>query len=430
VPVFYHRARYGPRLFFLFSILLAGCAHGDDSKEAVQAPPPLVVVAPVRQSTVPITNDYQGTTGAIASVDVRARVQGVLEAAHFKEGSLVHQGQLLFTLQKNQYQAALKSALGQLLSAHASLTQAENSVQVAQAQAVLAQRQADLDRANTTVNRTRPLAADKALPQKDLDNALSTQAAAQANVDAAKAQLEDAKVNQVASISSGKAAVLSGEAAVENARINLGYTDINAPVTGLIGFLKYDVGNVVGDTPTTQVIDTITTVDPIKVDFAVDEPTYLALSGLKHDAATQALRDQDLRLVLTDNSVYPHPGTLYAVNPTLDAKTGTIAVEARYPNPDGILRPGGFARVRVTVGVARDALLVPQTAIGQTQGVTTVYTVDANDVAALHTVSLGQQIGQDVIVLSGLHAGDRVVVEGAAKVQPGAKVALQAAAAH
>ena len=419
---------------FLFAALgggmVTGCAHGDDSRDAVTAPPPLVVVGTVRRENVPVTSDYQGTTGAVNSVDVRARVQGILESATFKEGSLVTKGQLLFTIQKNQYEAALMSAHAQLLTANASLAEATNSVPVVQAQAAVAQKLADLDRANTTVTRVRPLAADKALPQKDLDNALSSQAAAQANVDAARAALVNAKVSQTGSIASAKAAVLNGQASVANATINLGYTEVYAPVTGLIGFMKYDVGNVVGDSASTQVIDTITTVDPIKVNFAVDENVYLALSGLEHSASTQSLRDQDLRLVLSDNSIYPYPGKFYAVNPTLDAKTGTIAVEARFPNPTGRLRPGQFARIRVTVEDRSNALLIPQTAVTQTQGVNTAYSVDANDVVALHSISLGPQIGQDVIVQAGdLRAGQRIIVEGAQRVQPGAKVAIRGAPA-
>ena len=410
--------------------MVTGCAHGDDSRDAVTPPPPLVVVGMVRRENVPVTNDYQGTTGAVNSVDVRARVQGILESATFKEGSLVKKGQLLFTIQKNQYEAALMSARAQLLTANASLAEATNSVPVVQAQAALAQKLADLDRANTTVTRVRPLAADKALPQKDLDNALSSQAAAQANVDAARAALVNAKVSQTGSIASAKAAVLNGQASVANATINLGYTEVYAPVTGLIGFMKYDVGNVVGDSASTQVIDTITTVDPIKVNFAVDENVYLALSGLEHSASTQSLRDQDLRLVLSDNSVYSYPGKFYAVNPTLDAKTGTIAVEARFPNPTGRLRPGQFARIRVTVDNRSNALLIPQTAVTQTQGVNTAYSVDVNDVVALHSISLGPQIGQDVIVQAGdLRAGQRIIVEGAQRVQPGTKVAIRGAPA-
>ncbi len=409
-------------------VTFAGC-NRDVSREAPPPPRPLVVVSALREETVPITQDYQGTSGAIESIDVRARVQGILEKVYFKEGTLVHQGQLLFTLQKDTYEAALLSAQAQLLSAQASLQQNTNAVPVVQAEATLAQKEADLGRANITVARVRPLTIDKALPQKDLDNALSTQAAAQADVDAAKAALVNAKVNQTGAIESAKAAVLSGKAAVDNAKINLGYTNITAPVTGLIGFLKYDVGNVVGDTPTTQVLDTITTIDPIKVNFAVDENTYLALSGLKHSATTQTLREQELKLVLSDNSVYPIPGRLYTVNPTLDAKTGTIAVEARFPNPDGILRPGQFARIRLTVENRPNALLIPQTAVGQTQGVSTVYTVDSNNVVDLHTVTLGPQYGQDVIVTSGLSRGDRVITQGSQKVQPGTKVTVQVAAA-
>jgi RND family efflux transporter MFP subunit len=401
---------------------LLGCAHRDDSREAnVSPPPPVVVVQPARAQTVPITQDYQGTTGAIVSVDVRARVQGTLDSAPFKEGTLVHEGQLIFTLQRQPYVANLESADAQLLAARSSLQQAEQTVPVQQALANLAAKQATYVRTNITVTRLRPLAADKAVPQKDLDNAIQSQAAAKADVDGALAQLQNAKVNQQTSIQSAKAQILSSEATVSTAKLNLSYTQIYAPVTGLIGFLKYDVGNVVGGAGN-EVLDTITSIDPIKVNFAVDENTYLALSGTRHDPNVRALRDQELRVVLADNSVYAYPGRLYTVNPTLDTKTGTIVVEARFPNPGALLRPGQFARIRLTIEQRPNAVLVPQTAIVQTQGVNTAYVVDANDVVQLRSVTLGPQYESSVIVQDGLKAGERVIVEGTQKVHPGIKV--------
>jgi len=325
---------------------LIGCGHGDSSNNAnVEPPPPEVVVATLARQTVPITEDYQGTLGAIESVEIRARVEGTLERAPFKEGTLVRKGQLIFGIQQNTYLAALRSAQAQLATAHA---------QVNQAQGNLVASQAALDRATITVDRDRPLAADKAIPQKDLDNAIQNQAAATGQVDVARAQIESAK-----------AAVLSGEAAVANAKINYGYTTIYSPVTGLIGYLNYDVGNVVGGTGT-QVLDTITTIDPVKVNFGIDERTYLGLSSSRHDPNVRALRDQALQIVLANNTAYAYTGRLYTLNPTVDPKTGTLNVEARFPNPDGLLRPGGFVRVRVVIERRPNAILVPQTAIVQT----------------------------------------------------------------
>jgi RND family efflux transporter MFP subunit len=378
-------------VFLAASILPAGCGHGNTENEAnVAPPPPTVVVAPVRRETVPISEDYEGTFGAVESVEVRARVEGMLESAPFKEGELVHKGDLIFRVQQNEYLAALQAAQAQL----------------AQARGNQYARRAALARANTTVARNRPLAADKAIPQKDLDNAVQNAEIAKGDVLVADAQ------------------IASAQAAVDDAKINLGYTTIYAPVTGLIGFLNYDVGNVVGGAGA-QVLDTISAIDPIKVTFSLDEPTYLALSRNRTDPNVMALRDQDLRIVLANDQPYPYPGRIYTFNPTVDPKTGTITVEARVPNPDGLLRPGGFARVRVVVENRQNALLVPQTAITKSQGVDTVYVVDSKNEVVLRSVSLGPQYQQSFVVDSGLNAGDRVIVEGTQKVQPGVKVTVK-----
>jgi membrane fusion protein (multidrug efflux system) len=378
-------------LLFAAAVASAGCGHGNEANEAnVAAPPPSVVVATVRRETVPITEDYEGTFAAIESVELRARVEGMLESAPFKEGELVQKGDLVFRIQQSEYRAALDAAQAQL----------------AQARGNLFARQAALARSNTTVARNRPLAADRAIPQKDLDNAIQNAEIAKGDVLVARAQ------------------IASAQAAIDNAQINLGYTTIHAPVTGLIGFLNYDVGNVVGG-PTTQVLDTISAIDPIKVTFALDEPTYLALSRNRTDPDVLALRDQALKIILANDTPYPYAGRIYTFNPTIDPKTGTITVEARIPNPDGLLRPGGFARVRVVVENRRDALLVPQTAITKSQGVDTVYLVDSKNEAVLRSVTLGPQFKQSFVVQSGLNAGDRVIVQGTQKVQPGVKVSVK-----
>jgi membrane fusion protein (multidrug efflux system) len=388
-------------------VVSTACSHVEGKSQAdptSSPPPPVVIVSTVHTATIPVTNDYQGTIGAIESVEVRARVEGTLDSAPFKEGSLVRKGQLLFVIQQNQYQAAVQSAQAQLATARAQVSQARGNV---------AAKQAALNRAVTTVQRDTPLAAAQAIPQKDLDNAIETQAFARGELDVARAQIQSAE-----------AAVQAAQAAVTNAGINYGYTTVHSPVTGLIGFRKFDVGNVVGG-PNAQVLDTITVMDPIKVNFAIDEATYLALSKNRGNSQVGALADQELPLILANNSTYEYRGKLYTVNPTVDPKTGTINIEARFPNPDGLLRPGGFARIRVLVERLSGAVLVPKTAIVQTQGVDTAYVVDANDVIALRTVSLGQTYQQSYVVKSGLAAGDRVVIEGTQKVRPGMKVAAQ-----
>lgn len=392
-------------LFCAVCILPIGCGHGESGNAAnVAAPPAVVRVTTLYRASVPITEDYQGTLGSIESVQIRARVEGTLDEAPFKEGALVRRGDLIFQLQQDQYLAALKGAQAQLATARA---------QVVQAYGNLYAKAASLARAETTVARDRPLAADKAIPQKDLDNAVESAEMAKGDLVVARAQVGEAR-----------AAVLGAQAAVDNAQINLGYTTIRAPVTGLIGFPNYDVGNVVGG-PTTQVLDTVNAIDPIKVTFALDEPTYLTLFGQRRDPNVLALRDQPLQLILANDSPYPHPGRLYALNSTVDARTGTLTVEARFPNSEGLLRPGGFARVRVIAQRLPEALVVPETAIVRSQGLDAVYVIGSDGVAAMRTVSLGPQYGHGFVVTSGLQPGERVVVQGTQKVVPGAKVTIK-----
>jgi membrane fusion protein (multidrug efflux system) len=272
-----------------------------------------------------------------------------------------------------------------------------------------------------SVARLTPLAKSKAVPQKDLDNALASQAAAKAAVDGAIAQLNNAKVDQSVGIEQSNAEILSAKAQLSDATLNLSYTTIRAPVTGLIGFLAVDPGNVVGAAGD-QVLATISTVDPIKVTFPVDEVTYLNLVRDKGRPRERSLRGQPLQLVLADDSIYPSAGRLYAVDRTLDSKTGTITVEALFPNPNAVLRPGQFARIRVVTARRPDALLVPKVAVVQSQGTTAAYVVGPDSTAQYRSLTLGPEFEGQYVVDDGLKAGDRVVTEGTQRLRPGVKV--------
>lgn len=403
--------------------LLAGCSSARGT-EATSTPPPVTVVtATLHRRTVPITAEFVASTGAMESVDVKARVQGILERVYFKEGSLVHKGQLLFKVQPDKYDSSLQAAQASLMKSEADLRKARDTQPVVQAQAALDGKRADLSRANLAVARLTPLAASKAVPQKDLDNALAGQAAAQASVDGAIAQLNNAKVDQAVGIDQSNAAILSARSQISDATLNLSYTTIRAPLTGLSGFLNVDVGNVVGSAGD-QVLTTISAVDPIKVTFAVDEITYITLTNDRHNPGQRSLRDQPLQLVLADNSVYPNRGRLYAVNRTLDAKTGTISVIATFPNPAGHLRPGQFGRIQVTTAERPNAVLVPQTAVIRTQGTTSAYVVADDGTAQLRSITLGPQYQDFFVVDDGLQAGNIVVTQGTQRVAPGAKVRI------
>ncbi len=400
-----------------------GCNKARGSDSAPTPPPISVVTETVRRQTVPISAEFVASTAAVQSVDVHARVQGTLDGVFFKEGTLVTKGELLFKIQQDKYASSVQAAQASLMKAQGDLRKARDTEPVVQAQAVVDGKRADLERTNLSVARLTPLAASKAVPQKDLDNALASQAAAKAGLDGAIAQLNNAKVDQSVGIEQSNAAILSARSQLSDADLNLSYTTIRAPVTGLIGFLTVDPGNVVGGAGD-QVLATISTVDPIKVTFAVDEVTYITLINNKHDPGERSLRDQPLQLVLADNSIYPYPGHLYTVNRTLDAKTGTITVVATFPNPNAVLRPGQFARVRVVTAERPDAVLVPQAAVVQSQGTTTAYVVAADGTAQLRSLTLGPQYKGYYVVEDGLKAGDRVVTQGTQRVRPGAKVVL------
>ncbi len=415
----------------LAGLVLSACSHGDGGANGVPTPaPPAVEVAKVSQATVPITEDFVGTTGAVTSVEVRARVSGTLESAPFKEGTLVRQGQLIFTIQNTQYLAQVQAAQANLTKGQADLRSASDTAPILQAAANVAQKRATLERQNIAVARFTPLAAAKAVPQKDLDNALTSQAAARADLIGALAQLHNAEVQKPVNIQIAQSEILAAESQMTDAKLNLSYCTIYAPVTGLIGFLKFDVGNVVGNPGTgTEVLDTITTVDPIKVDFAVDENTYLSLSGRTQARQERPLLQQPVHLVLANNAIYQYAGHLYTVNPTLDSKTGTIEVEARFPNPDAQIRPGQFARIRLVVQQRKDAVLVPQTAVVQAQGTDNAYVVAADGTVVQRSLTLGPRYEDSFVVESGLTAGERVVVQGTQKVRPGIKVQIVVAPA-
>jgi membrane fusion protein (multidrug efflux system) len=392
------------------------------AKESAPAapPPPAVLVAEVVKKTAPITAEFVAQTDAVQTVELRARIQGVLERVRFKEGADVKAGQVLFEIERTQYEAALQSARAQLAKAQAELAKAQEQVEVLRSQAELEQKRAALAKAKLDVARLRPLAQAKAVPQVDLDNALAAEQVAVAGVAAAEAALKDTELGQRIGIQQAQAAVEAGRAAVTQAQLDLAYTTIRAPVTGVIGRLDVDEGNLVGRGEPT-LLATMSTYDPIKVSATVSEVDYLRFA---RRAAGRALSDQGLALdlVLADGTRYPHGGRMTTLDRTVDPKTGTIVVEALFPNPEKLLRPGQFGRVRAVVEERENAVLVPQRAIQETQGQKSVLVVDQGDKVTLRSVTLNERIGDLIIVTRGLEGGERVIVEGLQKVRPGMQV--------
>jgi membrane fusion protein (multidrug efflux system) len=405
---------------------LTTCDRTKAKESAAPAPPaPAVVVVEVVKKTVPITAEFVAQTDAVQTVELRARIQGVLEHVRFEEGADVKEGQVLFEIQRTQYEASLQSARAQLAKAQAELARAQEQVEVQRSRAELEQRQAALAKAKLDVARLRPLAQAKAVPQVDLDNALAAEQVAVAGVAAAEAALKDTELNQRIGIQQAQAAVEAGRAAVTQAQLDLAYTTIRAPVSGIIGRLDVDEGNLVGRGEPT-LLATMSTVDPIKVSTTVSEVDYLRFA---RRAAGRARADQALalELVLADGTVHPHKGRVTTLDRTVDPKTGTIVFEALFPNPEKLLRPGQFGRVRAVVEERENAVLVPQRAIQETQGQKTVLVVDQGDKVALRSVTLNERIGDLIIVTRGLEGGERVIVEGLQKVRPGMQVKPEAA---
>jgi RND family efflux transporter MFP subunit len=353
-----------------------------------QPPVPEVEVVQVEQKDVPVYGEWIGTLDGLVNADVRAQVTGYLLQQAYKEGAFVRKGDLLFQIDPRPFQAAVDQAQGQLAQARANLANAE-----------AVQRRTELD-----VNRYTPLAKEQAASQQDLDNAVQNNLAAKATVETAKAQIQ------------------TYEAAVETAKINLDFTRLCAPIDGIAGEAKLQVGALV--TPASGVVTSVSTVNPIKVFFTVSEPQYLNWRQRFPTESSRLEADKKLRLqlILADGRTYEHEGTFYFADRQVNESTGAIRIAGLFPNPENILRPGGYGKVRAVIRTQKDALTVPQRAVTELQGGYQVAVVDGENKVSIRTVTLGESIGSENIVNSGLKPGDRVVAEGIQKVRPGMRV--------
>jgi membrane fusion protein (multidrug efflux system) len=405
---------------FVLASLIAGCGHGDSSAPAqVAAPPVPVVVQKVGTADVPIVGEYVARTDATQTVDIRVRINGVLQKIFFKDGAAVHAGEQLFQIQPEEYQAALQSAQAQLAKANADYEKARDNVLEESAQANVAVRQSQLDKADRDVARLKPLAEQKAVTQSDLDTAVTTQEVADSSLAQAKASLQDTQLAQRTALAQAKAAVSAAQASVTQAQLNLGYTKISSPLDGVVGFAKVSEGNLVGPS-TNAILATVSTIDPIHVKFGVAEADYLfAEKRLEEGAAGEPIA---LKLILADNTTYPYTGSIVAIDRAVDPKTGTLSVDSSFPNPTGLLRPGLFGRVQMTTRVLKNAVLIPQRAVTLLQDANTVFVVDGNNTVKQRTIVVGDRYQSDYVVTDGLKAGETVVVEGIQKIRAGSTV--------
>ncbi|MGH9452635.1 MAG: efflux RND transporter periplasmic adaptor subunit [Terriglobia bacterium] len=363
-------------------------SRGNDQPQAA-APPPVVVVAPVIQKTILIYREYVGRTAANYTVDVRPQVTGILETAPFAEGQVVKRGQILFSIDPSEYKAALQSSQAQLAKAEADVTQAK----------------ANLLKNQQDVARYAPLAKQQAIPQEQYDDAVAAAAVAEAQVEQAQAEVKGA------------------QAAINQANINLGYTVIRAPLDGVAGRRQVDPGNLVSLGMSTPLVN-VSSLTPMRVDFNISETDYLRyITRVKTPAKRQEEAQKiSFGLLLPDGSAFPYPGRFSMAGSAVNAQTGTLLIEAEFPNPQGFLKPGQFCRVRFASEQIPNAILVPQRAIIELQGAQTVMVVDAERKVALRTVTTNGTYDKDSIVSEGLDAGQQVIVEGQQKVRPGMTV--------
>jgi membrane fusion protein (multidrug efflux system) len=405
------------------AMTLSSCGgdKGAEKGASVQAAAAVsVVVAPVVQKTVPLVTELTARTDATESVDIRARVKAFLAAQSYTEGTMVKAGQVLFTLDKREFEARLMQARAQLARAKADLAQAQDRAVVETATANLNIALAQLNKADTDVRRLKPLAEQQAVPQQDYDNALAFQQGAKADVEGRQAALNTAKVNQVAQIEQARAAVETANAAIREAELNVEYCTITSPINGIAGSRLVAPGNLVGQGEPT-LLTTVSNVHPMRVFVSISEREYLLYQSMRAQGKMKG-RAGDMTLILADGSVFPEKGHMIIADRAVDLKTGTLSLIAEFPNPKALLRPGQFGRVRLAATVAENALLVPQKAVTQMQSANVVYVVGSDSKVALRTVTLGERVGQDYIVTDGVKAGERIIVEGIQKARPGSTV--------
>ena len=348
-------------------------------KEAAKAPPPppdiTVVVTEARE--VPIYQEFVGQIYGFKDIAIRARVEGFLEEIHFKEGSRIAKDTLLYTLESQQFDAAVAAKMSR----------------VAEAKTMLAKAESDL-------NRIRPLARQKAVSQSDLDAAVALHEAAISSVKAAQANLRASK-------------------------IQLSYTKIYSPISGIIGKTKAKVGDFVGRSPNPVILNTVSRIDTILVQFFITETQYLLLARRylsRNDSTDQDREEAHLELILADGSLYEHKGKADFIDRQVDPTTGAMLIQASFPNPDELLRPGQFARVKAKVTVVKDGILIPQRCVTELQGLYSVYVVDNSDKVEQREVKAGSKVKQFWLILEGLKPGEKVVYEGLQKVKAGAIV--------
>jgi membrane fusion protein (multidrug efflux system) len=334
------------------------------------------LVAEVAQQNVPVFQEWVAQLTGSVNADITPKVQGYLLRQNYQNGAFIKKGQLLFELDPRQYEAAVDQAKAQVAAA-----------------------QANLARLDADVARDTPLAAQNAIPQKQLDNDIADQAAKKAEVQASQASLQ-------------------------NAQLNLQWTKIYSPIDGVAGNANSQIGDLVG---TATKMATLSQVNPIWVNFNISESAYLgnaaAVSNFLRTGRTS--KNLNVQYIQANGEAYPRTGELIQVNRQVASGTGTVQFTAAFPNPDGILRPGGFGMIRMQTGDNKDALLIPQPAVIEVQSQYQVIVVSPDNKATFRPVKVGERVGANWIITDGLKPGERVVAEGVLKIQQAAAQAPQ-----
>jgi membrane fusion protein (multidrug efflux system) len=357
---------------FIFAAVLSLLGCGKKTVQTEAAPPPEVLVAQVVKADVPIVNEYIGTLNGSENADIRARVTGYLQKKHYQEGSFVKEGDLMFEIDPRPFEAALAEAKSQLL----------------QAQAVQLATQADFERSQELFDK-------KVISVQEFEN---------------KRQLNQANVAKTAAL----------EAAVQTAQLNLGYTKITAPVDGIAGIAKAQIGDLVG-TGSAEPLTTVSKIDPIRLYFPISEKSYKDHADALREwmQKPESERPEAVAMAFADGTVYPRKGKFSFVDRQVDPTTGTILLAANFPNPEHTLRPGQFAIARAEVGNISGALLVPERALVDLQGSYQIGVLGEDNKADIRPIKIGPRFKGQVVVTEGLKEGEKVIVEGVQKVRPG-----------
>jgi len=419
--------------WLLVAMSCAGCGGDEEAAEkraAGAAPPPAkVVVATVETADVPVIRDFVARTEAKDTIVVQARVEAILASMHFEEGKSVEKGQVLYELDKSTFVAEVNAAKATLAQAEADVKLANEQVTVRAAEAFLIQAKAAQKKTEQDVARLKPLAEQDAVPRQDLDTAVAADEVAAAEILVQEANLKNARISEEVGILMAEAQLEKAQAALVLAELDLSYCTITCPIDGLIGRTDVSVGNLVGRGEATQ-LATVSLIDPMWCTFSISEVEYLHLSQLAEERRETGGEKAKLgiSLILADDSVYEHGGEIVTAERAVNVETGTLQLVCQFPNPDsarrpgGALRPGQFGRARLTVGVLEDAVLVPQKAITERQGVKSVLVVGEGNKVALKTVQVSERHQGFFVVTEGLDGGETVIVEGLQKARPGSIV--------